>query len=230
MLPALRQVLAGRALLLAVAADSEARAVAGALGKTDVAPPWSCTRVAADLELLVTGVGKANAAGAVARVLTAERHGAVLSVGVAGTYGQGRVGSVVVGTASAYADEGVRCPDRFIDLSELGFPPADLPGMSFPADPALLEAIGPLADQSGVIATVSACSGTDAQAREIRDRTGALAECMEGAAVAHVARRLGVPFCELRVISNTTGDRNRQVWDLKGSLGRLADIIGRLCG
>jgi futalosine hydrolase len=51
---------------------------------------------------------------------------------------------------------------------------------------------------------------------------------MEGAAVALAAVRLGLAFGELRVISNTTGDRARQQWDLKGALARLTDVIGRL--
>ena len=33
---------------------------------------------------------------------------------------------------------------------------------------------------------------------------------------------------ELRVISNTTGERSRQVWDLAGSLEALGRVIGGL--
>ena len=58
---------------------------------------------------------------------------------------------------------------------------------------------------SGPTATGAQCSGTEAAAREIVRRTGAVAEAMEGAAVVHAARRLGTAGIELRVISNTTG-------------------------
>jgi nucleoside phosphorylase len=65
-------------------------------------------------------------------------------------------------------------------------------------------------------------------AHEIRVRTGALAEAMEGAAVGMVAARLGVAFAEVRVISNNTGDRGGQAWDLPGALAGLTRLIGRL--
>jgi futalosine hydrolase len=62
----------------------------------------------------------------------------------------------------------------------------------------------------------------------VRDRTGAVAEAMEGAAVALVAHRLRIPMAEVRVVSNTTGSRPRQVWDLKGALARLSDLAAAL--
>jgi futalosine hydrolase len=230
MLEGLREFMNGRALLLAVAAESEARAVAGALGRTELPGPWAIAALSPEVEMVITGVGKANAAGAVARVLDARRHGAVLSVGVAGSYGGPALRSVVVASGCAYADEGVLTPDGFADLCEMGFSPAGLPTMQFPVDGRLVEALRPVADSVGVIATVSTCSGTDGLAREAAARTGAMAEGMEGAAAAHAAYRLGVPAGELRVISNTCGDRAKQVWDVRGALGALTRVIGRVCG
>ena len=61
-------------------------------------------------------------------------------------------------------------------------------------------------------------------------RTKAVAEAMEGAAVVHAARRLGVPAIELRVISNTTGDRDNQKWDLAGALAALGRSLGEALG
>jgi futalosine hydrolase len=49
---------------------------------------------------------------------------------------------------------------------------------------------------------------------------------MEGAAVVHAARRLGVSAIELRVISNTTGDRDNQEWDLAGAMAALGRSVG----
>ena len=231
MLEPLRRFINGRVLLLAVAAESEARAVLNGLGRSDLPAPWTLGAAGDGVELVVTGVGKANAAGAVARVLDPARHGAVLSVGVAGTYGGPPIRSVVVATGCAFADEGVATPDGFMDLNRLGFPPvAGLASMRFPVEHGLIEALRGIADAVGVIATVSTCSGTDGLAHEAAVRTGAIAESMEGAAVAHAAYRLGVPAGELRVISNTCGDRGRQVWDLKGALARLRGVIGLVCG
>ena len=106
-------------------------------------------------------------------------------------------------------------------------------GLRVPADPGLLAMLRPIADRVGPIATVSTCAGTDVIAQNISRRTGAVAEAMEGAAVGFTAlcvsasagRRV-IPFVEARVISNTTGDRDRQRWDLRGALDGLSALAG----
>jgi futalosine hydrolase len=133
-----------------------------------------------------------------------------------------------------YADEGMESPTGFLDCQAMGFPLGPFDGSAIPADPVLLDVLRPLCEASGPIATVSTCSGTDARAAAVRARTGALAEAMEGAAVAHVAVRMAhlhpgraLATGELRVISNTTGQRDLQVWDIKRSLSRLTDVLDR---
>jgi futalosine hydrolase len=138
------------------------------------------------------------------------------------------IGAAVAATACVFADEGLQTESGFTDCAAMGFPLADFPGAAAPVGEDALGVIRPLADAAGPIATVSTCSGTDALARAVRDRTGALAEGMEGAAVALVARRLRLPMAELRIISNTTGDRSAQRWDLRGALARLSDVAGGL--
>lgn len=219
-------------LLLAAAAPAEVRAIAGALG-LDIGPadrPWTRIELSRRIDLVATGIGKANAAGAVARVLDPSRHSAVLSVGVAGALpGSGlRPGAVVLASACAYADEGLSTPEGFLTCDQIGFPLGDFSGSAVPVHPAIADRYRQLADAFGPIATVSTCSGTDALAQQVEARTGALAEAMEGAAVAQVALRLGVPAGELRAISNTTGDRARQVWDLSAALAALARVLGRV--
>ncbi len=182
-------------------------------------------------DLVLSGVGKANAAGAVARTLDPQRHGAAINLGVAGSLPGAcppPIGGLVVATASIFADDGVATPDGFVTQSELGFPPCDLPGMAIPGDDALVEAMRTLGGAAARIATVSTCSGTDALAAEVARRTGAVAEAMEGAAAGLAARRVGVPFVEVRAISNTTGDRASQKWDMGGALERVLRVVGRL--
>jgi futalosine hydrolase len=192
--------------------------------------PWILHRLTGAVDAVVTGVGKANAAGAVGRFADPDAHGAVLSVGIAGALPASEPGlrTCVVATRCLYADEGLDSPAGFRDCASMGFPlgPFDGPGPTVPAW--LVESLRPLADVAGPIATVSTCSGTDHAAATVRERTGAVAEAMEGAAVAHAAARLGIAAGELRVISNTTGDRPRQTWDLPGALRVLAGVIGRL--
>jgi len=223
---------------VAVAAPAEARAVlSGVQCDWRLADlQWQLAELASGLDLVVTGVGKSNAAGAVARVLDPTRHRWVLSAGVCGSLprldGAPPLGlrRAVASTDCRFADEGLRSDEGFLSLAEMGFPPA--PGLtgSIPVDMDLRWRLSQIADESAPIATVSTCSGTDDLAMQVVGRTGAAAEAMEGAAVGLVAHRLGVGFAELRVVSNTTGSRTRQVWDLAGALARLSDLASMLPG
>jgi futalosine hydrolase len=224
--------------LLVVAAPVEARAALHALDRdaSEGDREWSLITLSERLEMVVSGVGKAAAAGATARFADPVRHAAVISLGVAGALpGSGlEIGDVVLAERAAFADEGFQTPEGFTDIASAGFPPGPEGGMGARSDDAVVDLLRPLADTAGVVATVSTCSGTDALADEIARRTGAIAEAMEGGAVGVTAQRLsraaGRPlwFSELRVISNTTGDRDRQRWDLRGASRVLGEVVTRL--
>ena len=64
----------------------------------------------------------------------------------------------------------------------------------------------------------------------IRDRSSAIAEAMEGAAIAHTLARLhpALPFAEMRIISNSTGDRPRQHWDIPLAFRKLAELTAAI--
>jgi futalosine hydrolase len=185
---------------------------------------------------VVTGIGKSNAAGAVARVLNDRDHAAVLSIGVAGALPRSGAAeglpllSTVAASESVFADEGLQTEESFQDCAAMGFPlgPEPIRGPAVQSDDAVIGLLRAIAAAVAPIATVSTCSGTDALAQQVVARTGAVAEGMEGAAVGLVAARLGIPFGELRVISNTTGRREGQRWDLRGALAVLGQAAARL--
>lgn len=225
-------------VLIALAAEAEARAVRGALGMTahtETGGPWVLEKGPRGLDLVETGVGKAQAAGAVARVFDPRRHAGVLILGVAGALpgGGADVGQAVLASRSLFGDEGMQTPDGFVPIDEMGFA-AGVFGLSGLRPPeAWADRLGPMCDTAGAVATVSCCSASDERAATLARRTGAVAEAMEGAAVAAAVCRLARPapaFAEIRVISNTTGDRNAQRWDLSGALDRLGTIAGFLDG
>lgn len=229
----LDQVLADRPCLLAVAAPKEVEAVLGSVGTPPQgAPaPWETVVCGSRLHMVRTGVGKANAAGAVARALAMHDYASVLSLGIAGALPHASplgIGQSLLADPCILADDGLGRPAGFSSQSELGFPAHERLGERFAADAGLASVLAGAADRIGPCATVSTCSGTEALAQEVAARTGALAEDMESAAVGLVAARLGVPFASLRVVSNRTGDRDQQCWDLEAALSRLADLASVL--
>jgi futalosine hydrolase len=185
---------------------------------------------APEVRVVVAGIGRTNAAAATAEALAEARaagapFAAVISTGIAGALPGSNLalGTVIVADACIYAEEGIALPDGQGDMRVLGFPLGDFEGNRVPVDGALLvafRALGPACE----IATVATCSGTDAAALSVRTRTGAMAEAMEGAAVVHAARRVGVPAIEIRSISNTTGDRAAQRWDIAAAFAALQGV------
>lgn len=77
----------------------------------------------------------------------------------------------------------------------------------------------------GPCVTLSQVTGTAEEARALEARWGALAESMEGAACAHICALYGIPFLEVRGISNLVGDRDRRRWDVTGAAAEAVDAV-----
>ncbi|MEU4419576.1 futalosine hydrolase [Actinoplanes sp. NPDC024001] len=166
------------------------------------------------------GFGPAAAAAGTARLLAARPFRAVLSAGIAGGFpGRAAVGGTVLATRSIAADLGAETPDGFLPVDELGFGSSVLE-----CDPVLVKALrAALPDAvTGDVLTLSTVTGTAGTADRLAARfPQAVAEAMEGYGVACAAAGAGVPFAELRTVSNPIGPRDRAAW-------RLADAFAAL--
>ncbi len=196
------------------------------------------------VEIAATGVGKANAAFSAGTLLVARDYRAIFNIGCAGAFPSSglSVGDVVLADREVFADEGVLTPDGFLDLERLGFALHEPPGAppvfnGIPITPPMRFAAREIAAlaaelgfrlRAGPLCTVSTCSGLDAAAAEIARRYSPLAESMEGAALALAALRCGLPFLEVRGISNMTGDRDRAHWDIPLACRRAAQAAARI--
>ncbi len=210
-------------ILVVTAVEAEAAAVARGLPTTDH-----------PLAVHAVGVGPAAAAAGTARLLAlAEAAGApwraVLSAGIGGGWADAvPVGGTVLGTACVAADLGADSPDGFLSLDALGFGSA-----TAPVHAGLLAAVraGLPGAVAGPVLTVSTVTGTAAGAAALRARhPGAVAEAMEGYGVAVAAVAAGIPFLELRTVSNPVGPRDRSAWRLGEAFAALARAAGALAG
>jgi futalosine hydrolase len=172
----------------------------------------------APVETIVTGVGPAAAAAATAWHL-ARHEGTlrlVVSAGIAGGFvGRIGVGEVAVATRSVAADLGADAPGGFLPLDELGFGSTSLPAtvLAVPAG------------VTGAVLTVSTVTGTTERADRLADRyMDAVAEGMEGFGAATACAAAGVPFGEVRSISNAVGPRDRAAWRIGPALDALAEV------
>jgi futalosine hydrolase len=172
------------------------------------------------------GVGKVNAAAATAVLIDRYRPQLVINTGCAGAYiGSGlAIGSLVVASEEILADDGVIISEGWQDLSYMNLPTVGQGGQNcyntLPLSRRLAEKAMQLADYYGVFlmrgrfTTVSTCSGTFERGEELARYWNAIAENMEGAAVAQICLRCGVDCLEIRGISNRVEERDPGTWDI----------------
>jgi len=228
----------GMSLCLAIATRKEYRAVLAPLG-APAAPvdgrPVSWRHGGRDMTLLLTGVGPVAAAATLGRLLGAETVDGVVNLGLAGAYdlSAAPLTALVTATAETLPEYGLRREDT-IDPRGLGFPQLTVAGkpvydrldLSPTAAAVALGLTLPAATVPGVFASVAGVAALPVP-RPAPDR---LAENMEGFALALVCRLAGVPFLELRAVSNRVGARPPVDWDLPGALAALSRAVPLLLG
>ncbi|HZW28401.1 MAG TPA: futalosine hydrolase [Trueperaceae bacterium] len=198
-------------------------------------PPWA-TRwpwaVSGGLDgvpvvLAATGLGKANAAAAVAALVAGSGGAvrAVVQVGVGGAY----PGAVVPVGAAALADS-----ELDLDLG-LGRHPdwEGLEALAVPGDATrnLLDLSGPALEAASAatglralpFATSDAVTADAGSAAYLARRFGVAVESMEGVGAARAAAALGVPFVEVRGVSNAVGERDKAAWRLRDAVAAACD-------
>ena len=182
---------------------------------------WTGRLDAVPVVLLPCGMGKTNAAHALTALLETHPVRGAIGFGIGGAYPASglAVGDVALATACVYGDEGVLAPEGWLSTEGIGIPLWGGRFNTFPVDVGWLGSARGALERAGItvrcgpFVTVSCCSGTAALAAERAARVpGALCEGMEGAALAHVAAIYGVPFLELRAVSNVVEDRDLARW------------------
>lgn len=183
---------------------------------------------------LVTGIGVVNAALALGRALERAGISGVLNLGVAGSFDLAAhpLGSVRLVEQEIWPEYGLLFSGAVAaDARALGFAQN---GVAVSAADAIFDrlawdapaearrlGIDPGGFARATSLTVNGVTADAGRARELSARFGAGLENMEGFALAYGARRSGLPFAELRAVSNAVGSRPPNDWDLPGALAAL---------
>lgn len=192
-------------------------------------------------DVLITGIGCVNAAHALTtRLLTGPRPALVIQTGIGGAYRGAHlpVGAVALATDEIYGDLGVITPGGWESAETFGFPVVAATPVHparfnrFPLDTALVQraaaVAGPRLARTGPFLTLQQVTGVTAIGDALFDRFGALCESMEGAAAAHVCAIHGLPFLEVRGVSNLVEDRNRAAWRIPEAAGAARAVTEHL--
>lgn len=171
------------------------------------------------LSTLVSGVGIMAATHCITREIERNRPDLLVQAGVAGSFStQYPPGTLVAVSHDLVADTCVKETTGYRHLTDMGLQP-DV----FPYRNGWLENNGPFPEVIPVVKgiTVNEISTNSEKTAWFREKYGAVTESMEGAALHFAALSAGIPFIQLRAISNMVGERDKEKWQLKEAITLL---------
>lgn len=181
----------------------------------------------ASVQARLTGVGIMAATESLTRALLTTRYDFAVQAGVAGSFDRAiPLGSLVRVSSEVLADLGAEDHDGgFLNVYALGLagkndaPFVDGRLHSTGLEHALGSAFSRLHSVSGI--TVQTVSGTEKTVAARSARYSGDVETMEGAPFHYCCLKAGVPFIQLRAISNYVEPRNRDAWEMGAAIASL---------
>ena len=198
-------------------------------------PCLSRMRATRGVDILVTGVGMVATAVRCAQTLALQKYDFALNLGVCGSFDPSlQPGTTVHVVSDCIAELGAEDGERFLTIQELQL----LGNDEFPYRggrlvndaPPLNTALRDLQAVHGI--TVNTVHGNEPSIDVVVRRLQPQVESMEGAAFMYACLVQGVPFAQVRAVSNIVERRNRSAWNLKDAIDNLSAtavaIIGHL--
>jgi futalosine hydrolase len=170
-----------------------------------------------EADFLITGVGSPATVYHLLKKIASKKYDFILQVGVAGSFDKFfNLGDVVFVKSDCFADLGAIENKKFHSIFDL-----NLNGLNeFPFKKGMLENEFKmqlsLKDAKGI--TVNCLTDEMEQIGILQGKYQADIESMEGAALHFVCLQEGIPFLQIRGISNFVGERNKAKWDLKSAI------------
>ncbi len=172
-------------------------------------------------DYLLTGVGVPATIYHLQKRITQVDYDLVIQAGIAGGFkGRVQIGEVFFISSDCFADLGAFEKDGFRSLFEMKLANAD--DMPFSNGRLINPFTMPenMLIRSAKAVTVNMVSGNK-ELNDSRNEYHAEVESMEGAALHYVCLQEGVPFMQLRSVSNYVGERDKMKWDIEQSVRNL---------
>ncbi|MBS1565675.1 MAG: futalosine hydrolase [Bacteroidetes bacterium] len=181
-------------------------------------------------DVLVTGIGLTATAYAVTRQLLLKKYDLAIQAGIGGCFdGRTALGSVLCIGREAIADQGVVENKELKTVFDMKLAPEN----RFPYTKGWL--VNPHKEwiKATGVKTVKGISINEittgrARTRLLEEKYGAVVESMEGAAFHMACLMEGVPFVQIRSVSNYIGERDKKKWRMREAIGNLNEALGRL--
>jgi futalosine hydrolase len=178
------------------------------------------------IHTLNTGVGMVATAFWCARTLASHSYDLALNLGVCGSFDPAfPPGTAVHVTSDLIADLGAQDDQNFLDIHALGLLPKDefpfTQGQLLNTHPPSIPILASLPKARGI--TVNTVHGEDSSITRTIARLNPQVESMEGAAFMYACLLSGIPFAQVRAVSNVVERRNRPAWKLRQAVDTLCD-------
>lgn len=216
-------------ILLAAATEAEIAPLVSELGdglKSGSSQVGSYTYAEHDIQILITGVGMVAMAVWCSRELMQNHYDLALNTGTCGACDPVlTLGQVVHVIQDRIVELGAEDDEDFITIQELKL----LAENEFPYKqgwlmnhcPPASGALAKLAAVSGI--TVNTVHGNKRSITSVRRRFQPQVESMEGAAFMYACMIHGIPFAEVRAVSNVVEKRNREAWRMSEAILNLSE-------
>ena len=188
-----------------------------------------------DVTFMLTGIGATSTCYRVTKeIVSAKLNNApytlLINIGIAGSYDMERfpIGSCAIINKESFGDLGFETLFGFQTLFEYQALDADaipFKGGALYYNPIENSPISTLLNSlpKASAVTVQTVTGDTNKVENLKKQFNAEIESMEGAAFFYVALLEGVPFFELRSVSNRVGERDKANWDIPFALKTLKE-------
>ncbi|MBO9572581.1 MAG: futalosine hydrolase [Chitinophagaceae bacterium] len=179
--------------------------------------------LALEVDLLVTGVGSTATTYSLTKYIVQHRPDLIIQAGIGGSFTHDLpLETVVLVGKEVFADLGAVENQAITDIFDLGLAAADEHPFT---DKMLVNPGIKKWENTGLPivrgATINMVSSSSMQVNMIKEKYNPVVESMEGAALHFVCLKEGIPFLQIRAISNYCGERDKSKWKLKESIASL---------
>ena len=161
------------------------------------------------LTTLITGVGMVATAFSLGKHLATNQYDLAINLGIAGSFDRNiALGEVVEVVEDQLSELGAEDAEAFLLIERLGF------GESIFKTDVRLSSYSDQQLKQVTAITVNTVHGHEPSIQKLTSRIQPQLESMEGAAFFYACKQAGIPFLQIRAVSNYVEKRNRDAWQI----------------
>lgn len=173
-----------------------------------------------DITFVISGVGMCEMSYCMAKTLN-DNYDLAINAGIAGAFSKKlALGQVVNVNHDIFSELGAEDGDKFLTLHDLNLAGTNEVNNNSSIKNKVIEELPKVL---GI--TVNTVHGNDKNIQKIIQRLNPDVESMEGAAFMYASKKEGLPFVQLRAVSNYVERRNKTNWTIPLALDNLSKTL-----